>query len=93
MFDNYLIYGVEHFEHPKNLTVKVFLIFTEYELGKEEALSISDNYLKSYETEKEKRATFQYETTESIKLTKAQTSLNRAKEFLILIESLLQNMI
>ena len=64
-------------------------ILAEYELGKEEALSISDNYLKNYESEKEKRATFQYETTEDIKMSKAKTSLDRAKEFLTLIESLL----
>lgn len=60
-----------------------------YELGKEEALSISDNYLKDYEFEKVKRSAFQYETTEDIKESKAQTSLNRAKEFLTLIEEIL----
>ncbi len=60
-----------------------------YELGKEEALSISDNYLKNYEFEKIKRATFQYETTESIKESKAQTSLSRAKEFLTLMEEII----
>ena len=61
-----------------------------YEIEKEEALSISDNYLKEYEFEKVKRRTFQYETTESIKESKAQTSLNRAKEFLTLIEEILE---
>jgi len=60
-----------------------------YEVGKEEALSISDNYLKNYESEKIKRATFQYNTTEEIKESKAQTSLTRAKEFLTLIEEIL----
>ena len=60
-----------------------------YEMEKENALSISDNYLENYELEKVKRATFQYETTESIKESKAQTSLNRAKEFLILMEEIL----
>ena len=35
-----------------------------YEIEKEEALSISDNYLNNYESEKIKRRTFQYETTE-----------------------------
>ena len=62
-----------------------------YEMGKDEALSISDNYLKDYESEKIKRATFQYETTENIKESKAQTSLNRAKEFLTLMEGILEN--
>lgn len=60
-----------------------------YEIGKEEALSVSDNYLKNYESEKVKRATFQYETTESIKESKAQTSLSRAKEFLTLMEEII----
>ena len=35
-----------------------------YEIEKEEALSISDNYLNNYESEKIKRRNFQYETTE-----------------------------
>ena len=61
-----------------------------YEIEKEEALSISDNYLKGYGFEKVKRSTFQYETTENIKESKAQTSLNRAKEFLTLIEEILE---
>ena len=61
-----------------------------YEIEKEEALSISDNYLKDYGFEKVKRSTFQYETTENIKESKAQTSLNRAKEFLTLIEEILE---
>ena len=61
-----------------------------YEMGKDEALSISDNYLVNYGFEKVKRATFQYETSENIKKSKAQTSLNRAKEFLTLMEGILE---
>jgi uncharacterized protein (UPF0332 family) len=61
-----------------------------YEVGKDEALSISDNYLTEYGFEKVKRSTFQYETTENIKKSKAQTSLERAKEFLTLIENILE---
>lgn len=61
-----------------------------YETEKEEALSISDNYLRNYESEKVKRRAFQYETTETIKESKAKTSLNRAKEFLTLMEELLR---
>lgn len=61
-----------------------------YEMEKEEALSISDNHLKNYGFEKVKRSTFQYEITENIKESKAQTSLNRAKEFLTLIEGILK---
>ncbi len=60
-----------------------------YEMEKESALSISDNHLENYELEKIKRATFQYETTESIKESKAKISLDRAKEFLLLIEEIL----
>lgn len=60
-----------------------------YEVEKKEALSISDNYLKEYESEKVKRRTFQYEITEDIKESKAQTSLKRAKEFLTLMEEIL----
>lgn len=60
-----------------------------YEMGKEDALSASDNYLKSYEFEKTKRSSFQYETTDEIKGNKAKTSLERAKEFLTLIEGIL----
>jgi len=61
-----------------------------YEMGRDEALSISDNYLTRYGFEKVKRSTFQYETTENIKKSKAQTSLERAKEFLTLIEGILE---
>jgi uncharacterized protein (UPF0332 family) len=64
-------------------------LLNAYELGKDEALSVSDNYLKDYEFEKGKRASFQYETTEEIKESKAQTSLKRAKEFLTLMEGIL----
>lgn len=60
-----------------------------YEMEKQDALTISDNYLKEYESEKGKRRTFQYETTETIKESKAQTSLNRAREFLTLMEGIL----
>tara|TARA_Y100000034_G_C6857381_1_gene389842 strand:- start:936 stop:1457 length:522 start_codon:yes stop_codon:yes gene_type:complete len=65
-------------------------LLNNYIEEKEEALNIVDNHLRNYEFEKAKRATFQYETTEDIKESKAQTSLNRAKEFLTLIEEILQ---
>ena len=56
---------------------------------REKALVISDNYLENYEREKAKRSSFQYQTTEEIKGNKAETSLNRAKEFVELIRQLL----
>jgi uncharacterized protein (UPF0332 family) len=61
----------------------------EYEEEKEKALSASGNLLKDYELEREKRAAFQYETTEKIKEAKAKTSLERAKSFVEIIRQLL----
>ena len=65
-------------------------ILENYNEEKEKALIIVDSYLNNYEREKAKRASFQYHTTEEIKESKAQTSLNRAKEFLTLMEEILQ---
>jgi uncharacterized protein (UPF0332 family) len=64
-------------------------ILENYNEEREKALTIVDTYLDNYEREKRKRATFQYETTEDIKESKAQTSLTRAKEFLTLMEEIL----
>lgn len=66
-------------------------ILENYDEEKEKALVIVDNFLDNYEREKAKRASFQYQTTEEIKESKAQTSLNRAKEFFTLIEEILQD--
>ena len=63
----------------------------EYEEEKEKALSASENLLKDYEFEKIKRARFQYETTEEIKEAKAQTSLDRAKNFVAVMRQLLND--
>src|SRR3989344_6792678 len=57
----------------------------EYEEEKEKALSASGNLLDKYESEKTKRSMFQYETTEAIKEAKANTSLERAKNFVAVI--------
>ena len=65
-------------------------ILENYTEEKEKALIIVDNYLDNYEREKAKRASFQYQTTEEIKESKANTSISRAKEFLTLIEEILQ---
>ena len=64
-------------------------LLEEYSEEKEKALIIVDNYLDSYEREKAKRASFQYETTDTIKEEKSLTSLRRAKEFLTLIKEIL----
>lgn len=64
-------------------------LLENYAEEKEKALIIVDNYLNNYEREKAKRASFQYQTTEEIKESKAKTSLNRAKEFVGLIRGIL----
>ena len=61
----------------------------EYEEEKEKALAASENLLKDYDSERAKRARFQYETTETIKEAKARTSLERAKKFTEIIRQLL----
>ena len=61
----------------------------EYEEEKEKALFASGNLLDKYESEKTKRARFQYETTEAIKEAKANTSLERAKNFVSVLRQLL----
>lgn len=61
----------------------------QYEEEKEKALSASQNLLDTYEYEREKRGTFQYETTEIIKEGKAKTSLDRAKAFISIMRQLI----
>ncbi len=53
----------------------------EYEEEKDKALSIAENLLDSFEFERAKRSTFQYEMGSDLKKAKAETSLKRAKEF------------
>ena len=65
-------------------------ILENYNEEKEKALRVVDNYLEDYGRERVKRSTFQYETTEEIKESKALTSLTRAREFLTLMEEILQ---
>ncbi len=65
-------------------------LLENYSEEKDKALVIVDNYLENYEREKGKRASFQYQTTEEIKESKAKTSLIRTKEFLTLMEEILQ---
>ncbi len=65
-------------------------LLENYSEEKQKALIVVDNYLDNYEREKAKRASFQYETTENIKESKAQTSLNRAKEFFELMREILE---
>lgn len=62
----------------------------EYEEEREKALSASGNLLDKYESEKIKRSMFQYETTDAIKEAKANTSLERAKDFVAVLRRLLE---
>lgn len=68
--------------------IKDYLL-TNYSEEKDKALEVGDNHLRNYEFEKNKRATFQYQTTEAIKNSKALTSFTRAKEFIALIRNIL----
>ena len=64
-------------------------LIQDYELASNEALTMSDNLLQSYDFEREKSSIFKYESTEEIKSAKAKISLERAKEFSIKIEKML----
>lgn len=56
-------------------------ILESYDRASIDALELSDNLLDNFDRERGKRSSIQYTTTEEVKRTKAQTSLERAKEF------------
>jgi|SRR3989344_1674336 len=64
-------------------------LIENYELASSEALILSDTLLQSYDFERIKRSVFQYESTEEIKIAKAETSLKRAEQFSKEIEKML----
>jgi uncharacterized protein (UPF0332 family) len=68
-------------------------ILEEYEKASSEALQLigrkTDEIIESYDFELEKRAVFQYQSTDEIKRTKAETSFNRAKSFIFEMKKLL----
>lgn len=68
-------------------------LLEEYENAKEDALQIasikSDEIIESYSLEMDKRSRFQYDMTESIQEQKANTSLKRAKQFMLEMKKLL----
>ncbi|MCX6707430.1 MAG: hypothetical protein NT001_04805 [Candidatus Woesearchaeota archaeon] len=68
-------------------------LLKDYEAAKEEVLEImqskADAIIDSFDRERGKRSIFQYETTEEIKNSKANTSLLRARQFSIEMEKLL----
>ncbi len=73
----------------KNQEIYDFL--ENYEEEKEEALSLSQSLVENYELERLKRSKFQYETSSSIKRSKAKTSLDRAKQFNFTFRGLLES--
>lgn len=68
-------------------------LIEEYEETKEEALNLAgikaDALIESFEFERKKRSLIQYKTIEIEKRSKAETSLQRAKEFTKEMEKLL----
>jgi uncharacterized protein (UPF0332 family) len=68
-------------------------LLDDYEESKEEALLLAktkaEGLIEKFDMEREKRGNIQYETIESDKLSKAETSLRRAKEFIHEMEKLL----
>jgi hypothetical protein len=68
-------------------------LIEEYEEAKEEALLLAknkaENVIENFDFERKKRSFIQYETKDIEKASKSQTSLNRAKEFMIEMEKLL----
>jgi uncharacterized protein (UPF0332 family) len=75
----------------RNKLKKSFL--EDYEKAEDEALGIigrkADEIISSYDKEMAKRSVFQYETTEDIKRAKAETSLERAGNFIFEMKKLL----
>ena len=69
-------------------------IYIELEQDAENFAQIkSDTLIENLNFERKKRSTFQYETPENIKLSKSQTSLKRAKEFLFELRDLIEKKI
>ena len=68
-------------------------LIEEYEEAKEEALNIAgmkaDSLIESFDFERDKRSRIQYKTLDTDKKAKANTSLQRAKEFAKEMEKLL----
>jgi len=67
-------------------------LIEDFETAKEEAFELAgfkaDELLRNYEFEMSKRGRFQYEMTDEVKKSKAETSLKRAKEFIFEMEKL-----
>lgn len=68
-------------------------LLEDFEKAKKEALELTkltaNDLIESFEFERMKRSRFQYNMPESIKISKAETSLNRSKKFVFEMEKLL----
>ena len=62
----------------------------DYEEEKDKALSIAETLLDSFELERGKRGRIQYNMTEEVKEAKARTSLKRAKDFVNVFRTLIE---
>ena len=67
-------------------------LIESYEDIRDEALATmkSDELIQYFDFERRKRSFIQYQTPEEIKISKVETSLKRAKEFMLEIEKLLE---
>lgn len=95
-------YKVEH-KISHKVTADALIVFVrnrlkksfleEFETAKDEALEIANiranELVSNFDDERTKRSKFQYEMTEEIKRSKANTSLERAKRFIFEMEKLL----
>lgn len=66
-------------------------LLEDYEVAQEEALAgiKADELIQSFDLERRKRGVFQYNTSETVKESKANTSLERAKKFIFAMKKLL----
>lgn len=70
-------------------------LLEDFEDAKSEAMdlaNLTDNIIESFDFERKKRSTFQYNMTGPVKKSKAQTSLERAKKFNLEFEKLLERL-
>jgi uncharacterized protein (UPF0332 family) len=67
-------------------------LIESYEDVRDEALATikSDELIQFFDFERKKRSFIQYQTTDEIKLSKVETSLKRAKEFMLEIDKLFE---
>lgn len=70
-------------------------LLEDFEDAKAEAMelaNLTDDILETFDFERKKRSTFQYNMTAPVKKSKAQTSIERAKKFNLELEKLLEKL-